>query len=218
MPPVMTALGIWSALTQTSYNGRHLRRDTHPMLVSIRLLTAALPSMTLTSHAAATDIAQLMADGEVPGLAIATIRNGLVDAFNYGVRSTRTGMSVAVQTVFEAASLGKPVFAYMVLQLVDVGTLLLNQKVADILPDPVPGDPRAAQITVREILSHTSGLANWRHDRLRTYFDGGTRLNYSGEGFILLQRVVEKITGEKLEAIAKRPVFDPLGTHSTSYV
>jgi hypothetical protein len=126
MPPVMTALGIWSALTQTSYNGRRLGRDTHPMLVSIRLLTAALPSMTLTSHVVATDIAQLMADGEVPELA------------------SRMGMPVDVQTVFEAVSLGKPAFADMALQLVDVGTLLLNQKVADVLPDPVSGDPRVA--------------------------------------------------------------------------
>jgi CubicO group peptidase (beta-lactamase class C family) len=83
----------------------------------------------------------------------------------------------------------------------------------------VQGDPRAAQITVREILSHTSGLPNWRHDGgLRTYFDPGTRFSYSGEGFILLQRAVEKITGEPLEALAGRLVFEPLGMPSTSYV
>jgi CubicO group peptidase (beta-lactamase class C family) len=67
---------------------------------------------------------------------------------------------VDAETVFEAASLGKPVFAYVVLQLVDAGTLSLDQKVADILPDPAPGDARAVQITVREILSHSSGLPN----------------------------------------------------------
>jgi CubicO group peptidase (beta-lactamase class C family) len=174
--------------------------------------------MALTRHVAAADVARLMVDGEVPGLAIAMIHNGRVDLSNYGVCSTRTGAPVDAQTVFEAASLGKPVFAYVVLQLVDAGMLSLDQKVADILPDPVPGDPRAAQITVREILSHTSGLPNWRHDRLRTYFDSGTRFSYSGEGFILLQRAVEKITGQTLEVIAKRLVFEPLGMHSTSYV
>jgi hypothetical protein len=76
---------------------------------------------------------------------------------------------------------------------------------------PVPGDPRAAQITVREILSHTSGLANWRHDRLRTYFDGGIRFSYSGEGFILLQRVVEKITGEKAGSDCQAPGVRSVG-------
>jgi len=189
-----------------------------PFAMPQRLLTAGLLCIALTNQVAAADTAQLMADGEVPGLAVAAIHNGRVDVFNFGVRDIRTGALVDDQTVFEAASLGKPIFAYVVLQLVDAGTLSLDQKVADILPDPVPGDPRAGKITVREILSHTSGLPNWRHGRLRTYFDPGTRFSYSGEGFVLLQRAVEKITGQTLEAIAKRLVFEPLGMHSTSYV
>jgi CubicO group peptidase (beta-lactamase class C family) len=110
------------------------------------------------------------------------------------------------------------VFAYVVLQLVEAGMLSLDRNIADILPDPVPGDRRAAQITVREILSHTSGLPNERHDRLRTYFDPGTHFSYSGEGFNLLQRAVEKITGQTLDVIAKHLVFEPLGMTSTSYV
>jgi CubicO group peptidase (beta-lactamase class C family) len=186
--------------------------------VPARRLAAGLLLLALTGHALAADITELMTEGRVPGLAIGVIHDGRLQLSNYGVRDTGSGAPVDAETVFEAASLGKPVFAYVVLQLIDAGTLSLDQKVADILPHPAPGDARAAQITVREILSHSSGLPNWRHGRLRTYFDPGTRFSYSGEGFVLLQRAVEKITGETLETLAKRLVFEPLGMRSTSYV
>jgi CubicO group peptidase (beta-lactamase class C family) len=182
------------------------------------LLAAGLFFLALTGHALAADIAQLMAEGQVPGLAIGVIHDRQIELSNYGVRDASTGAVVDAATVFEAASLGKPVFAYMVLQLIDAGALSLDEKIADMLPDPVPGDARANQITVRQILSHGSGLPNWRHGRLRTYFDPGTRFSYSGEGFLLLQRAVEKLTGETLEDLAKRLVFEPLGMRSTSYV
>jgi CubicO group peptidase (beta-lactamase class C family) len=174
--------------------------------------------IALSSQLAAADIGRLMADAGVPGLSIATVHGHEVQLSSYGVRSANTGVPVDAQTVFEAASLGKPVFAYMVLQMVDAGTLSLDDRIVDILPNPVPDDPRATQITVREILSHTTGLPNWRHGKLRTYFDPGTRFSYSGEAFILLQRAVEKITGQPLEANARRLVFEPLGIRSTSYV
>lgn len=87
------------------------------------------------------------------------------------------------------------------------------------MPDYVSDDPRAATVTVRHILSHTSGLPNWRSvDRpLKTRFAPGERLSYSDEGFVWLQRVVEAVTSESLDTTLRRLVFEPLGMHRSSY-
>jgi CubicO group peptidase (beta-lactamase class C family) len=79
--------------------------------------------------------------------------------------------------------------------------------------------PRAAAVTVRHVLSHTSGLPNWRSVDLplKTYFPSGERFSYSGEGFVWLQRVVEAVTGESLDTTLRRLIFEPLGMHRSSY-
>ena len=69
--------------------------------------------------------------------------------------------------MFGAASLSKPVFAYAVMQLVDAGLLSLDAPLASYVPNFVSNDPRAADITVRNALSHTTGLPNWRNAKHR---------------------------------------------------
>ena len=90
------------------------------------------------------------------------------------------------------------------------------------LPKPLPdypnyrelaGDVRYKLITARQLLSHISGFANFRgleEDRkLKIHFEPGTRYAYSGEGLLLLQLVVEAITGKPLEALMQEHVFRP---------
>jgi CubicO group peptidase (beta-lactamase class C family) len=79
--------------------------------------------------------------------------------------------------------------------------------------------PRAAAVTVRHVLSHISGLPSWRSVDLplRTTFPPGERFSYSGEGFVWLQRVVEAVSGESLDATLRRLIFVPLGMHRSSY-
>jgi CubicO group peptidase (beta-lactamase class C family) len=174
-----------------------------------------------TNSSPAADLEQLLSNGRVPGLSYAMIRAGkIVETKALGVRDTSTNLPVDETTIFEAASLSKPIFAYAVLQLVDAGTLSLDTPLSTYVPDFVKDDPRAASITVRNVLSQSSGLPNWRNitTPLKTYFPPGERFSYSGEGFVWLQRVVEKITSQPLNDVVTRLVFDPLDMKHSSFV
>jgi CubicO group peptidase (beta-lactamase class C family) len=165
-------------------------------------------------------VPSLMDFAAVPGLSLAIVRGGeiaLIAAF--GCRNADTQEPVNPRTVFEAASLSKPVVAYAVLQLVDAGELELDEPLCRFAPI-VPDDPVSLRITARHVLSHTTGLPNWRRDEypLRTYFPPGARFSYSGEGFVYLQSVIERLTGETLHLVVKRLVFDPLKMRDSSFL
>lgn len=137
---------------------------------------------------------------------------------------------ITPESVFEAASLSKPVFAYAVLKLVQEGKMDLDAPVLKYLPqgyehkaqayrpdsqtDQV-SDHRLQAITVRMALNHTSGLPNWSAGPLSFDLQPGEKWQYSGEGYVLLQRAVETVTNERLDEFMRRQVFQPLGmTHS----
>jgi len=168
-------------------------------------------------------IPPLLREAGVPGLSIALLRDGeLVWHRGFGVKNARTGEPVTDGTVFEAASLSKPVFAYAVLRLVDRGELDLDRPLTQYLPGryDVGDDPRLDRITARRVLSHTTGLPNWRPrgGPLLIHFTPGERFSYSGEGFVYLSKVIEHVTGEALDDFMRRIVFEPLGMTSSSYV
>jgi len=168
------------------------------------------------------NIPELMKKDGVPGLAIAVIRAGKTAWLHgFGMKEVRTGQPVTGETVFEAASLSKPVFTYAVLKLVEQGKLRLDVPLTTYLPKPfVSGDERLAKITARIVLSHRTGFPNWPADdgSVSIYFTPGERFSYSGEGYIYLQRVVEKITGKPLNEYMTEAVFTPLRMTSSSYV
>jgi len=164
---------------------------------------------------------QLMNEALVPGASLAIIRGGrIAEVVSCGVRHSRSPLSVDENTVFDAASLSKPIFAQVVLQLVDQGQLTLDTLLVDQLAGYIATDPRASSLSVAHPLRHSSGLPNWRslEHPLRTYFSPGERFSYSGEGFLYLQRVVEALTGEPLEGLAQKLVFEPLGMTRSSFV
>jgi CubicO group peptidase (beta-lactamase class C family) len=169
-------------------------------------------------------VPRLMADADVPGLSIALVRGGrLVWHRGFGVRAAGGAEPVGDETVFEAASLTKPVFAYAVLKLVDAGKLDLDAPLTNYLPGnyDVGDDPRLRRITARHVLSHTTGFPNWRprgEPTLKIHFEPGERFSYSGEGFVYLARVVERLTGEQTDDFLRRTVFEPLGMKSSSLV
>jgi len=160
----------------------------------------------------------------VPGVAIAVVERGeLAWHRAFGVADVESGAPVDADSVFECASLSKPVFAYLVLQLVDAGELQLDRALVDYhRPDFLAGDdPRLERISVRDVLRHGSGLPVWRahpdRDPLRTIAEPAQRVNYSGEAFFWLQRVVETVTGQSLDQLAQQRLFAPAGMRGSTY-
>lgn len=140
--------------------------------------------------------------------------------------------AVHPDSMFQVASLSKPVFAYAVLKLVEQGKLALDAPVVSYLPQgyrhrfdplkPEPAalvtDPRLSAITVRMALNHTSGLPNWASGPLPLDGAPGAAWRYSGEGYMLLQRAVEAVSGQPLDAFMRAQVFAPLGMQHSGFV
>jgi CubicO group peptidase (beta-lactamase class C family) len=168
------------------------------------------------------EIPESLREAGVPGISIALIRSGKTFwVHGFGVKDVKTGKPVTEQTTFEAASLSKPVFAYGVLKLVDEGKLDLDAPLTKYLPQRyIDGDEQLDKITARIVMSHRTGFRNWRGDgnALKIYFTPGEKFSYSGEGFVYLQKVVEQITGKKLNEYMTEAVFVPLGMTDSSFV
>jgi CubicO group peptidase (beta-lactamase class C family) len=187
------------------------------LMISAHVGLAAGPAQSGTNMLLPSSayVPSLMREALVPGLQVATINHGRIESIrSFGVGNVDVGNPVTTQTVFEAASLGKPVFAYGVLKLAGEGRIDLTAPVGRYLPDlkgPV------AKLTPRQLLSHTGGLPNGGGKLDPSTSDIG-RFSYSGEGFGLLQRAVEAITGQPLNQYMTAAVFKPLRMTSSSYV
>src|SRR5215216_5575115 len=163
----------------------------------------------------------LMKEGEVPGLSIALIKDSnIIWSRGFGFKNAETKEPVDDSTLFEAASLSKPVFAYAVLKMVEKGQLDLDAPLSGYLPGYIENDERAKLITARRVLSHTTGFPNWRPmgKPLVIHFTPGEKFSYSGEGFVYLQKVVERVAGEALNDFLRKSVFEPLGMNNSTFV
>jgi CubicO group peptidase (beta-lactamase class C family) len=191
-----------------------------PPEISAPATTLPAPEPADLDAALSRRIPELMKEGDVPGLAAAVVRGGdVVWRGAFGVADASTGARVHDATIFEAASLTKPVFAYAVLKLVDEGVMDLDAPLAKYLPGEYVEDQRGKVITARQVLSHTAGFPNWRSGRdLKIVFAPGERFSYSGEGFVYLAKAVERATGQTLDRLMKRLVFEPLKMASSSMV
>jgi CubicO group peptidase (beta-lactamase class C family) len=150
----------------------------------------------------------------IPGVSLALIKEGkLLYQSAYGVQNSILGTSLTTENLFEAASITKPVFSYVVLRLAEQKTLDLDKPLHEYLPfDELETKyPEYRKMTARHVLTHKSGLPNWGRELLRP---PGTEYGYSGEGFEYLKRVVAKITGREIEDVVKEELIRPLNlTH-----
>jgi CubicO group peptidase (beta-lactamase class C family) len=175
---------------------------------------------------------RLMKNANVTGVGIAVFHDGKISYLKtYGQSDTEKGSALTPNTVMPAASMTKATFATEVMLLVQKGVLNLDLPIQQYLPKPLPdyekyadlqGNDRYKKLTLRMLLSHTSGFPNFRwfedHKKLKIHFEPGTRYAYSGEGFQLAQLVVETVTGKSLTALMEEDLFGPLGMTRTSMV
>jgi CubicO group peptidase (beta-lactamase class C family) len=160
---------------------------------------------------------QLLAATSVVGAGVAFVQDDRIEVAAAGTRDASGGRPVTADTVFDVASLTKPLVAFAALQLVDERVLDLNQPLSEFTRLLVPDDPRSARITAYHLLTHTCGLQNVRgKEPLRMFFEPGAWFSYSSLGFMYLQLAVEAKTGEPLETTIRRLVFEPLGMVSSS--
>jgi CubicO group peptidase (beta-lactamase class C family) len=167
-----------------------------------------------------------MAAAAVPGLGLALIADGRIESVEgFGVMSRASGQPVDAATLFAAASLSKPPFAYAALALCDEGRLDLDAPLAGYVADPLAAagleqdSPDLLRVTLRQVLSHSAGLGNWGDgDRGRLSFAPGSRFAYSGEGYTYAQRVVEAVAGMPLDQFMAARLLGPLGMARSSYV
>ena len=181
------------------------------------------------------NISRLMTAAHVTGMSVAIFNDSKVAYVkSFGLRDIKENLPLTENTEVRALSFSKAVFAYFVMGLVEKGTIDLDKPIYQYLAKPLPeyenyaqlkGDERYKLITARMLLSHTSGLPNWRWineegkldrtGKLEFKFTPGEKYSYSGEGIYLLQFVVEQITYQPLGELIQKQIFEPFGMKNT---
>ncbi|GAA3534163.1 hypothetical protein GCM10022419_011910 [Nonomuraea rosea] len=169
----------------------------------------------------------------VPGATLAILSGDELHELASGVLHRGTGVEATTDSIFQLGSIAKIYTATLVMRLVDAGELDLDARVAGLLPGFAVADPEAAEkITVRQLLTHTSGLSGDFHvdtgrgdDCLARYVEAcadlgqdcppGAALSYSGSGYIILGRIIEVITGLTWDQALKDRLLTPLGLGHT---
>ncbi len=158
-------------------------------------------------------IKQLMNYYNIPGLSLACIqKDSLLYLKNYGTKNYYTKEVVSDETLFDVGSVTKTIFALTDLRLAELEQFDLDKPLYQYLPYPdLSHDERYKQLTGRHVLSHQTGLPNWRNGKLNFINSPGEKFGYSGEGFEYLKKVIIKVTGEEIESTIKRLVVNPMG-------
>lgn len=153
---------------------------------------------------------------KIPGVSVALIKEGqIIYHQTYGTSNSMSKAPVHENTLFEAASITKPVFAYVVHRLVEKGIIDLDKPLYEYLAfDELEGKEEYKLMTGRHVLRHLSGLPNWGRELINK---PGTKYGYSGEGFEYLKRVVAKITGKDIEQVLKEELIGPLGLYNIHF-
>ncbi|HEX5323715.1 MAG TPA: serine hydrolase domain-containing protein [Capsulimonadaceae bacterium] len=167
-----------------------------------------------------------MQEARLPGVALAIAGGAdLAKIGTYGLANVELNVPVVPETLFQIGSMGKPLIATAVMRLVGEGTLRLDDPVARYIPNA----PEAwAQITIRRLLSHTSGIGDAYaiYDLRRDYtedelldiafsaplrFRAGDQWEYANTGYLVLGILVGKVVGKHYADVLEERIFEPLG-------
>lgn len=166
-----------------------------------------------------TDIRQALADAAIPSVSIAQIEKGrIVRTVAYGEQSA--GIPASRSTLYNIASLTKPLTAEIILRLAAKKKLSLDEPMDSAWIDPdLANDPRHSSLTPRLALTHQMGFPNWRGAKKLAFMQNpGEKWSYSGEGFQYVARFAEARMKQPLDRLAETYVFKPLGMTDSSYV
>ena len=181
-------------------------------IVSILIVAVAVMLITITAYGAEPN-RTLAQDYGINDYSIAYFDNNKITYENYGY-------GIDENSVFELASNGKVVSAYIALELVDEGKISLEDRIAPFLDsDLLTDDKRLTEITLKQLLCHTAGFSpsfELGVDK-KIYSNPGEQFCYSGVGYIYLQNVIENVSGMTIEQAAKHYVFEPLGMNNSTF-
>jgi CubicO group peptidase (beta-lactamase class C family) len=164
---------------------------------------------------------------KITGLSVAVINDSKVVYYRVmGMANIDSSTKVTESTIFEAASLSKPVFAYFVMKLIEQNVLNIDTPLYKYLPyEDIAYDDRYKLITARMVLSHSTGFPNWRQfnpdGKLDIKSTPGTEYSYSSEAYEYLCMVVAHLTGRdlnNLEQLFQETVCKPLDIKNAYYV
>lgn len=166
------------------------------------------------------DVPQWLVSNHVPSVSIAHIEDGkLVFAAAYG--SQTPGVPATTTTLYNIASMTKPISAEVILRLASQDRLTLDEPMYLAWTDPdIANDDRRKRLTARFALSHQTGFPNWRRQTggtLTFKYTPGTATSYSGEGYEYVAQFAEKKTMMDFETLAQKFVLDPFGMKDTAY-
>ncbi|GLU44776.1 serine hydrolase [Allomuricauda sp. NBRC 101325] len=205
-----------------------------PKLETIERLDGSL----ITKDSVTRKINQLMDDAQIHGVAITVFNdNEPVYEKQFGYKDYPNRIPLTDSTNMYGASFSKAVFGVLVMELVENGVIDLDTPLESYLPkkmyeyepktnwhddfSSLKEDSLYHKITARMCLDHTTGFKNYRwfeeDYKLRVHWEPGTKFGYSGEGFIYLQVVLERLTGKGLEELAQEYIFKPLGMQNSAY-
>jgi CubicO group peptidase (beta-lactamase class C family) len=191
------------------------------IIIPLLCFLAVLPSYAQKNsvvHDHKEKIQQWLAENKVPCAAVGIVEYGkikLVRVLGY----SRENVPAANNTLFNIASMTKPVVAVLTLKLVQSGQWNLDEPLSKYWIDPdIANEPWTKIINTRHVLTHQTGFPNWRGNAtLRFDFEPGTKFQYSGEGFEYLKSALEKKFGRPLEKLLDSLLFKPLGMKDTRY-
>lgn len=158
---------------------------------------------------------QRMSFFEIPGASLSIIKNNkIMYTQEYGVSNINTKKAVTSETLFEAGSITKIVFAFAVMRLYERGIIDLDKPLYQYLPHEQIDDDRYKLITARNVLSHQTGMSNWpkkdENGKFKLNFVPGAKYGYSGKAYEYLKEVIESITSKSVEVILQEQVIKPL--------
>lgn len=176
---------------------------------------------------------------EVPGIAVGVmLDNEVVYAKGFGVQDLNSNTPLNQQSLFHMASVSKPFVATAIMQLVEKGKMALDSTIVHYLPYFKMKDERYKDITIRQVLSHSTGIPDvedyeWDKPQFddqaaegyvkslvgqKLEFTPGSEFRYCNTSFDIMADVIAKVSGMSFEAYVKKNIFEPIGMRNSTFM